>query len=171
MEESIEKTHLEWGKNSIKAMGLKHFIKDCENIELTDASVTAFQKYYCYVEALTLDHEKWARQIGLNVDQAFGKMDEAWYQKGIWPQDVIGPFVRWKDRELPRKYTDKDVRNILESHKDTPEQILVSVQLCLNYWVDAYQLCFDLQSQEATSELGARMEMELFFWKAKMYFY
>lgn len=152
------------GKRSREARDMPQLIKvGTSEVKLTDGIVNEFKAYYCYHEALMIDNEKWASQLGIKLEEVFKEVDASW-KKGQWPEN-LGPFIEWKKRRGVQKFNETGLKKILDSFKD--QQVLVSTQLCLNYWLDAYMLCLTLQKREESREIGIRMEMELFFLERK----
>ena len=142
-----------------------------QNIVISEEFVEKLSKYFCYLECLELNHEKFARICRVELSSFnFNNVDEKWYQEKIWPF-YANPFKSWSERESPSEKTTEDVMQCIEKQKDRKLiQILLSVQLVLNYWEDAYQFCLALQKDEKLKEMGLNMEIELFLAEQKSLF-
>src|SRR5204862_534920 len=155
--------HIESIQNQLKTSGVNKKEKTTpsslvevlrsERVSVSEEFVEGLQKYYCYVECLQLDNEKFARGrdaelSSFNFDQA----ESRWYNNKEWPSYAV-QFIPWADRQTPPARSSEEVKKTIDNAKGKPDQILVSIQLVLNYWDDAYKFCKELQDDPQFHEM------------------
>ncbi len=139
-----------------------------QGVQIPEDLQNGLQKYIFYLECMQIDNERHAENAKKRLSDYvhFVKADEAWQKGGAWPNYSV-PFQPWaKRRPVPPKDV-SDVEKVIQSRKGELDQIKLAIELCINYWEDAYNFCCNLQSRPMLKEIGERMEKELWLAEQK----
>lgn len=120
------------------------------------------QKYCFYLETLDIDLVKFSKKSS-STFRVEDPDHSDWFQKEQWPRHAK-PFVSWSQRFIqdpPQRYDSKDAVRSCIQRIPQEDKIQVSLQLSMNYWMDAYSFCLELQEghlPEKVQEMGRKME-------------